>query len=564
MVDRSRRPVVVQSDRSVLLETDSPDYPEARDLLARFAELLKSPEHVHTYRITPISLWNAAAAGHEPERLLADLDAQARYPVPRAVAAELREQMGRYGRLRLEPAPGEGDVSDAHDLLRLVSDDAGLVEELSRRSELGKLLADRPGPGVALVPAEARGRLKQALARAGYPVDDRAGYTPGVPHPVVLRSSTRTGKPFGLRDYQREAVAVFHAGGTARGGSGVIVLPCGAGKTMVGLGAMATLGTRTLVLTTSTTALRQWRDELLDKSGLDAADVGEYSGLRKEIRPVTLTTYQIMTYRRSRRGPFAHAGLFRDRGWGLVIYDEVHLLPAPVFRATADIQATRRLGLTATLVREDGREEDVFALIGPKRYDVPWRELEAKGWIAEAACTEIRVPLGRERRLAVAAAGPREQYRLAATAPEKLPVVARLLRQHASEKILVIGQFLDQLETVAREIGAPLITGRTPQSEREELYDAFREGRLPVLVVSKVANFAVDLPSASVAIQLSGTFGSRQEEAQRLGRILRPKPGGRRAHFYSIVAKDTRDQEFAAHREIFLAEQGYRYTLEEA
>jgi DNA excision repair protein ERCC-3 len=557
---RSQRPVVVQSDRSILLETDSPDYPGARDALARFAELVKSPEHVHTYRITPISLWNAAAAGHVASAILEELDAYCRYPVPPSVAAEIGEQMARFGRLRLEPPATE----DASALLRLVSDAPDLLEELCRRRQVARLLHSRPSSRSALVPAEHRGALKQALARAGYPVDDRAGYTPGLPLTVALRHTTRQGAPFALRDYQQESVAAFHAGGSPQGGSGVIVLPCGAGKTMVGLGAMARLGSRTLVLTTSTTALRQWRGELLDKTELSPDLIGEFSGLRKEIRPVTLSTYQILTYRRSRGGPFAHAGLFRGHGWGLVIYDEVHLLPAPVFRATAEIQATRRLGLTATLVREDGREDDVFALIGPKRYDVPWRELEDRGYVAEALCTEIRVTLGKARRLEMAAASPREHYRLAATAPEKITVVERLLSQLPGEKILVIGQYLDQLEQIARRLGAPLLTGQTPQAERESLYEGFRRGDIPVLVVSKVANFAVDLPSASVAIQVSGAFGSRQEEAQRLGRLLRPKAGGKLARFYAVVSRDTRDQDFAAHRQIFLAEQGYRYIIESA
>jgi DNA excision repair protein ERCC-3 len=559
MDDRAHRPVIVQSDRSVLLETDSADYPAARDVLARFAELVKSPEHVHTYRITPISLWNAAAAGHDPETVLEQLDAHSRYPVPGTVAAEIREQMGRFGHLRLEAPGDEGEGP-----LRLVAEEGDLMEELARRPEVARLLTARVSSRLALVPPGHRGALKQALARAGYPVDDRAGYTEGLPLELRLRETARSGLPFALRDYQAEAVAVFHSGGSPRGGSGVVVLPCGAGKTMVGLGAMATLGLRTLVLTTSTTALRQWRDELSDKTDVDPEKVGEYSGERKEIRDVTLSTYQILTYRRSKGEPFAHASLFRGHGWGLVIYDEVHLLPAPVFRATAEIQATRRLGLTATLVREDGREEDVFALIGPKRYDVPWRDLEARGYVAEAICTEIRVPLDRPRRLKVAAASPREQYRLAATASEKLPVIERLLREHRGEKTLVIGQYLDQLEEIARRVRAPLLTGRTPQAERERLFEAFRRGELPVLVVSKVANFAVDLPSASVAIQVSGAFGSRQEEAQRLGRLLRPKPGGKVARFYAVVARDTRDQDFAGHRQIFLTEQGYRYVIETA
>lgn len=553
MEERSENPLIVQSDRSILLETAHPRYEEARDSIARFAELEKSPEHIHTYRISPLSLWNAAAAGLRAEEILASLEALSKYPTPQNVRFDVEDIVGRYGKLRLTPGEGTGLV--------LSSDDEALVAEVAQLRTVESCLAGRIDDRSLAVKPGVRGALKQALIKAGFPVEDLAGYVDGAPLAVELRTRTRGDQDFALRGYQAEAVRLFHADGTNRGGSGVIVLPCGAGKTMVGLGVMARLQTHTLILTANVSALRQWRDEILDKTSLDENEVGEYSGHEKEIRPVTLTTYQLLTYRRARDENFLHFQLFQERDWGLIIYDEVHLLPAPIFRATAELQARRRLGLTATLVREDGGEDDVFTLIGPKRYDVPWKDLERQGWIAAARCTEIRLPLPEDRRMSYALADVRAKFRIASTNPSKRDLLRALLAQHRDDKVLVIGQYIDQLEEIAADTGAPIITGKTPQGERDLLYERFRSGDLNLLIVSKVANFAIDLPDANVAIQVSGTFGSRQEEAQRLGRILRPKPGANQAQFYALVTRNTRDQEFAQNRQRFLTEQGYQYEI---
>jgi DNA excision repair protein ERCC-3 len=544
--------LIVQSDRSILLEVAHPDANAARAAIAPFAELEKSPEHVHTYRLTPLALWNARAAGIEPEQVSAALVEHSRYPVPPGLLADLVETMRRYGRLVLLADPARPDH------LVLESAEPAVLEEVARARQVAPLLAGPPKGGRVLVPLGERGRLKQALLALGWPADDRAGYVEGAPLAIALRAEhAGTGEPFSLRRYQTEAAAAF-----APAGSGVIVLPCGAGKTLVGLAAMAAVGARTLILVTSTLAARQWRDELLARTRLEPAQVGEYSGTRKEIAPVTIATYQVLATRR--KGVYPHLDLLGNGDWGLVVYDEVHLLPAPVFRMTAEIQARRRLGLTATLVREDGREADVFSLIGPKRYDVPWRELEAQGWVAAADCVEVRVDLDDDERMAYAMAEPEERYRRAATVESKLAVVERLARLHRDDRVLVIGQYLDQLAVIARLLDAPLITGQTPMRDREELFAAFREGSLKLVVVSKVANFSLDLPEANVAIQVSGTFGSRQEEAQRLGRILRPKANGGRARFYTVVSRDTNDTEFAQRRQRFLAEQGYAYELVDA
>jgi DNA excision repair protein ERCC-3 len=545
-------PLIVQSDRTLLLEVDHPQAGACRAAIAPFAELERSPEHVHTYRLTPLALWNARAAGHDAEQAVDALVRWSRYPVPPAVLIDVAEVMARYGRLVLE-ADGDQLVLRAGDL-----DDLAVLEEVLRNKHVAPLVGDRRGPIAVTVAPGARGRLKQALVKVGWPAEDRAGYVDGTAHPMALdHSGGSGGVPWQLRPYQQEAVEGFLAAG-----SGVVVLPCGAGKTIVGAAAMAASGTRTLVLVTSTVAARQWRRELLARTTLAADEVGEYSGERKEVRPVTIATYQMLVSRR--RGGPSHLELFSAEDWGLIVYDEVHLLPAPVFRLTADIQSRRRLGLTATLVREDGREGDVFSLIGPKRYDAPWRDIEEQGWIAPAVCTEVRVTLSDEHRMAYAVADAQERYRVGATAPAKLAVIDALVARHRGEPTLVIGQFLDQLEELARRLGAPLITGKTPNRERERLYDAFRSGEARLLVVSKVANFSIDLPDAAVAIQVSGTFGSRQEEAQRLGRILRPKAGGAQAHFYAVVSRDTNDQEFAANRQRFLAEQGYAYQIVDA
>jgi len=546
----AERPLVVQSDGTILLEVSSPSYERARDLLSGFAALEKSPEYVHTYRLTPLSLWNAAAVGVDHEHVARGLASLSRYPVPPLVLAFVREQLARYGRLRLVPSGDER--------LALTSDDPTLLSELGADDRLEGLLAGRGADGFAVEPRN-RGALKQALVRIGYPVEDLCGYVDGAPLDVALRGTDRTGTAFALRPYQEAAVEAFLAGGGPRGGAGVVVLPCGAGKTVVGLGVMSRVRARSLVLTTSTVAVRQWIEEILDKTGIPAHAVGEYTGERKETRPVTVTTYQMLTHRPSKEGDFPHLDLMRDAGWGLIVYDEVHLLPAPVFRATAEIQARRRLGLTATLVREDGREEDVFALIGPKRFEVPWKRLEGEGFIAEAHCTEVRVDLPPERRVEYALADRRRRFRIAAENPAKRGLVEEILAAHPREPALVIGQYLDQLDAIARGLGLPLLTGKTPSGERERLYAAFRRGEERVLVVSKVANFAVDLPDASLAIQVSGTFGSRQEEAQRLGRILRPK--SRPSRFFTLVSRDTVEQEFARKRQLFLVEQGYRYRI---
>jgi DNA excision repair protein ERCC-3 len=545
---RKDNPLIVQSDRTVLLEVDGPRYADARDALAVFAELVKSPEHIHTYRITPLSIWNAKAAGHSAEEMVEALTSLAKYPVPQNIVRDIQDYAARYGRVRL--------VRDGSRLI-LESEDALLLQEAWSNKAVRRYLMERLSLQRIEVDPAMRGHVKQAMIRIGYPVEDLAGFVDGGPLAIAL-----DGARFSVRRYQEAAVEAFWAGGSARGGSGVVVLPCGAGKTIVGMGAMAKVGRKTLVLTTNLTAVRQWREELLAKCRIEPGDIGEYTGERKEIRPVTLSTYQILTYRRSKTETFVHFGLLSGNDWGLIIYDEVHLLPAPVFRVTAEIQATRRLGLTATLVREDGKEDEVFTLIGPKRYDVPWKELERQGYIAQASCTEVRVPLLDEhQRLRYATADKREKFRIASENPRKMDTLKRLLHRHEGELVLVIGQYLRQLREIARLVRAPLITGKTPNDERSDLYGKFRRGEIRVLVVSKVGNFAIDLPDASVLVQVSGTFGSRQEEAQRLGRILRPKSDGGQAHFYSLVTRDTADQDFAQNRQLFLTEQGYSYRI---
>jgi len=548
-------PLVVQSDRTLLLEVDHPLYAETRDALAQFAELEKSPEHIHTYRLTALSLWNAAAAGLEAAAVIEMLTRYSKYELPPVIVSDVRDYMGRYGKLKLIRENGE---------LVLSSEDPILIAEVARQKRMQPYILDQRDATNLVVDPARRGHVKQALVAIGYPAKDLAGYTEGTSLSFARRDIALSLAQFAMRPYQEAAVDAFYVNGTVSGGSGVVVLPCGAGKTIVGIGAMEAVQRSTLILTPSTVAVRQWIAELLDKTTLTADQVGEYTGERKDIRPVTVTTYQILTYRPSEDVEFPHFGLVTGHDWGLIVYDEVHLLPAPVFRLTAEIQARRRLGLTATLVREDGREADVFGLIGPKRFDVPWRELERQGWIATAECHEIRVALPDGDRLAYALAEEREKYRMAAENPVKTQVVQELLARHANDQVLIIGQYLDQLKFLATLLNAPLLSGRTNNAQREKLYDQFRRGEIKRLVVSKVANFAVDLPDANVAIQVSGTFGSRQEEAQRLGRLLRPKADGRPAHFYTIVTRDTRDQDFSANRQLFLTEQGYRYTIEDA
>jgi len=537
-------PLIVQSDKTLLLEVDHPSAPEARIAIAPFAELERAPEHVHTYRVTPLALWNARAAGHDAEQVVDALVRFSRYAVPQPLLVDIVDTMGRYGRLQLTNSPVHGLV--------MIALDRAVLEEVLRQKKIAPLLGARVDEDTVVVHPSERGHLKQALLKVGWPAEDLAGYVDGEAHAIALRE-----EGWSLRGYQKEAAEGFWAGG-----SGVIVLPCGAGKTLVGAAAMAQAQATTLILVTNTVAGRQWKRELIARTSLTADEIGEYSGERKEIRPVTIATYQVIT--RKTKGEYRHLELFDSRDWGLVIYDEVHLLPAPVFRMTADLQSRRRLGLTATLVREDGREGDVFSLIGPKRYDAPWRDIEQQGWIAPAECTEVRVTLTDAERMSYAVADPEERYKMASTAHTKTAVVRTLLERHPGEPALVIGAYLDQLDELGEALDAPIIQGSTRNRERETLFDRFRAGELPVLVVSKVANFSIDLPEASVAIQVSGTFGSRQEEAQRLGRLLRPKGDGRQAHFYSVVARDTLDTDYAAHRQRFLAEQGYAYRIVDA
>lgn len=556
-------PLIIQSDKSVLLEVNNPLYEDARDELSRFAELEKSPEYIHTYRITPLSLWNAAAAGVGAEVITEALARFSKFPVPSNILADIKDYISRYGRIKL---------LYEDDKLVLKSSDKLLLMEVERNKNIQPFIIQRLNEETLQVDPAKRGYIKQALVQFGYPAEDLAGYNPGTPLEITLRETSLSGRPFGLRDYQGDSVGAFYAEGSYSGGSGVVVLPCGAGKTVVGMGVLDKLQCHTLILTPSTIAVRQWINEILDKTTITPDQIGEYTGERKEIRPITVTTYQVITYRpftvnkeTGEVGEFPHLQLFTSHDWGLIIYDEVHLLPAPVFRVTAEIQAKRRLGLTATLVREDGRESDVFSLIGPKKYDMPWKELEAQGWIATAECFEIRseLPSG-ERMEYVLEEDNRVKYRLASTNTRKYEILYQILRKHRDDHVLVIGQYIEQLERIAQIIDAPLITGKTPNQERAKLYHQFKMGDIKVLVVSRVANFAIDLPDANVAIQVSGLFGSRQEEAQRLGRILRPKTDGQPAYFYSIVTRDTKDQDFAANRQLFLTEQGYRYTIIDA
>jgi DNA excision repair protein ERCC-3 len=537
-------PLIVQSDRTVLLEVAHPQAEDARHDLSVFAELERAPEHIHSYRITRLGLWNARAAGHTADDMLATLERYSRFAIPQSVSVDIAETVGRYGRLRIE--------RDADGVLLLTATDRAVLAEIRRSKKIGELLFEQRDENTVVMQPWARGELKQQLLKLGWPAEDLAGYTPGTPHEIALVEDS-----WSLREYQRDAVRSFFDNG-----SGVVVLPCGAGKTLVGAGAMATAKTNTLILVTNTVSARQWRSELLKRTTLTEDEIGEYSGQTKEIKPVTIATYQILTAKRG--GQYSHLALLDALDWGLIVYDEVHLLPAPVFKLTAELQARRRLGLTATLVREDGREGDVFSLIGPKRFDAPWKEIEAQGFISPAACFEVRVDLPQHERLEYAASADDQRYRLAATADAKLEVVTELVAKHAGESILVIGQYLDQIEQLGELLHAPTLTGSTPVAERERLYEEFRSGQTRVLVVSKVANFSIDLPEASVAIQVSGSFGSRQEEAQRLGRLLRPKESGLTASFYTLVARDTVDQDFAQNRQRFLAEQGYSYTILDA
>jgi len=501
-------PLIVQSDRTLLLEVDHPLADECRHAIAPFAELERAPEHIHTYRLTPLGLWNAMAAGHDAEQVVDVLMRYSRYPVASSLLIDVTDTMSRYGRLRIEKHPTHGLV--------LLSTDKAVLTEVLRSKQVRGLVGEQIDEATAIVHPSQRGTLKQALLKMGWPAEDLAGYVDGEHHDIALDEDG-----WHLREYQKLAAGSFFSGG-----SGVVVLPCGAGKTVVGAAAMARARCTTLILVTNTVSARQWKDELVRRTTLTPDEIGEYSGSRKEVRPVTIATYQVITTKR--HGVHPHLELFEARDWGLVIYDEVHLLPAPVFRMTADLQARRRLGLTATLVREDGHEDDVFSLIGPKRYDAPWKELENQGYIAPADCVEVRVTLDDGERMACALAEPDVRYRMAATQPSKNGVVQQLVRRHRGQPTLIIGQYVDQLEELAEQLGCPLITGHTSSVQRQRIYQEFRDGEIDLLVVSKVANFSIDLPSAKVAIQVSGAFGSRQEEAQRLGRCCAPRKAARR------------------------------------
>lgn len=565
--------IIVQSNLEIMVEVDNPNYESARDAIAPFTELVKSPEHLHTYRISHLSLWNAASTGLRAPEVLERLESQSRYPIPQSVITEIEDYMARYGLLRLKKED---------DRLIIESDDKFMFMEICKLKEVADFILEFIDDNHAIVDPERRGHLKMALTNAGFPVEDLAGYTVGDSLPINLRETTLGGKPFNLRDYQKDAARVFYASGSEKGGSGVIVLPCGSGKTVIGLATMALVQTKTLILTPNISASRQWIREICDKTNLTLDQVKEYSGEVKEIGPVTVATYQILTQRKrvKKNGEedtsanvemsdeevkkeLSNFPLFSQQKWGLMIYDEVHLLPAPVFRLSTEMQATRRLGLTATLVREDHKETEVFSLIGPKKFDIPWRVLESQGWIATADCNEIRIPMEAELKMKYALAPIREKITLASTNPEKTDIVERLLKFYSKpdDRVLIIGQYIDQLENLSKELDIPLITGKTPNKERDRLYGAFRSGSLKNLMVSKVGNFAIDLPDANVLIQISGTFGSRQEEAQRLGRVLRPKSDGGAAHFYSIVTQDSKEQEFAMNRQLFLTEQGYAYKI---
>ncbi|MCL2220251.1 MAG: DEAD/DEAH box helicase [Chitinispirillia bacterium] len=549
----SENPLIVQSNSAVLLEVNNPLFAEVRNAVSQFAHLDKSPEYIHTYSITPLSLWNAAALGLTADDVEERLSRYSKYPLPRNVVDDIKELMGRFGKLVLENFEGGG--------LALRSEDPNMIRQLSRHPQIAPLVGQFADANRVQVPPQNRGLIKQALIGLGYPAHDLAGYVDGDSYNVDIRDKMLTGGDFTIREYQRMAAESFIGNANAPGGSGVVVLPCGAGKTVVGIYAMSLLKRRTLILVTNVTAAHQWKREIMDKTGLRDDEIGEYSGDSKEIKPITLATYQILTYRKSRNDDFLHYEIFNSQNWGLIIYDEVHLLPAPVFKFTADIQARRRLGLTATLIREDGHENDVFTLIGPKKFDVPWKDLERQGWIATAKCVEIRVDLPPAEKMQYLSLTPRQQIRQAYENPDKLRVAREIVETHSGDNILIIGQYITQLEMFASELNVPLITGTTNNKRRDDLYKQFRDGEIKVLILSKVGNFAIDLPDANVAIQISGSFGSRQEEAQRLGRILRPKKRGEQAVFYSIVTRESKELEFAMNRQLFLTEQGYSYDI---
>ena len=564
-------PLIVQGDRSLLLDVHAPLAEECRNALIPFAELEKSPEHLHTYRLTPLSLWNAASAGFSADDAIDVLQKFARYDVPQSVTMWIKETASRFGKIKLIAGPdievpvkeGSAEKIIEHNLY-LVADSLPVFKEIAANHSVKKLLTntleDNGAPEHSfLLKLTDRGTIKQLLLQAGWPVKDEVALVDGEPLDVSLRETTSSGRPLQIREYQKGAAHALVGDKGPGTGFGTIVLPCGAGKTIVGMTIMDMLKTSTLIITTNISAVHQWIDELLDKTNLTTDQIAEYSGESKTIKQVTVATYQVLTWRPDKEGPYPHFSIFHERPWGLIIYDEVHMLPAPVFRVVADLQAVRRVGLTATLVREDGCEGYVFSLVGPKRYDVPWKELERDQWIATAECIEVRIDLPAYQEIEYAVSTVREKHKIASMNPDKLPVVRQIIDQFPEDKILVIGQYLQQLDEITKELGCPIITGKTPNAERDKIYQDFREGKIRVRVVSKVANFAIDLPDASLAIQVSGTFGSRQEEAQRLGRILRPKE--RKSRFFTLITRNTVEEEFGSNRQKFLAEQGYAYKI---
>lgn len=546
------KPLIVQSDNTLLLEVDNEDFENARDSIAQFSELVKSPEHIHTYKISPLSMWNAASSGLSCQSIMDILNRYSRYEIPEIVHTTVLEQMRRYGLIKL--------IRRNNDII-LISEDSILLNEFFNTKKLQQFIDHRIDDNSLMIRPNFRGHIKQALIKIGFPVEDLAGYEEGDPCSIEMKELSSRGSPFTIRDYQQSSVNSFYRGGGPEGGSGIVVLPCGAGKTIVGIAIMSLLQTETLILVTNTIALRQWKEELLDKTSVTEDQIGEFSGEKKEVRPITIATYNILTYRKEKQGPFLHFDLFNSKNWGLIIYDEVHLLPAPVFRMTSEIQSKRRLGLTATLIREDGMEADVFSLIGPKKFDMPWKTLEKSNWIAKALCTEIRIDLPTELRMKYSIAKDREKFRIASENHGKIRIIKSIIEHHVSSNILIIGQYISQLKEIAKQFQLPMITGSTSIAEREELYRQFKEETIKILVVSKVANFSIDLPDANVAIQISGTFGSRQEEAQRLGRILRPKKGENKAYFYTIITSNSVEEKFAHNRQLFLTEQGYTYII---
>lgn len=548
----NEKPLVVQSDGSILLEVDSPVFGKVRDYLIRFAELEKSPEHIYTYKVTVVSLWNAASFDIDPDQVIEFLNTYSKYRVPRNIEFLIHDSISKYGKVKM--------IKDENENYYLVSEDRLILEEIKNYKGFGTYLLDEDEKGL-IVDGMFRGHIKHALINLGYPVEDLAGYIEGEPKEINLRETTLEGNSFELRAYQKDCVDIFYSDGSERGGAGVIVLPCGAGKTVVGIGVMAKVKSHTLIITTGITACKQWKRELLDKTDIPEEDIGEYNGEQKVIKPITIATYKIITYRKNKKEDFKHFDIFFKSKWGLIVYDEVHLLPAPVIRVASEIQSTRRLGLTATLVREDGLEKDVFSLIGPKKFDMPWRELEDKSFIAEALCYDIRIPLAEEMRMKYVTSTDRGKFRISSENPIKYDIIEILLDKLQGKNILIIGQYIDQLEKIKKRFGYPIITGKTPQKERDVLYNKFKTGEHKALIVSKVANFAIDLPDANALIQVSGTFGSRQEEAQRLGRVLRPKEGENTSFFFSVITENSKEEEFAHKRQLFLTEQGYYYEI---